>query len=246
MATPAYNGASVQKVDTDGTNSATSGTLTASAGSNRFLLVLVCAGAGTVGTHNSVAWGGAACTQRGSSLNVGSNGRMSLWYLKEANFPASATGTVVANFSTGQDEVWIAAVLYSDVDQTNPFKNASLTTNTGAANNSATITVTSDATCLVVGGVWGLNGSADTTSIAISAGTSRQEVDNLGSLGFEAGGFGDVAGGASNATTSWTFTMAAGDTMNNWGMVGDALQLASGGGGAVTNGGFRSLLGVGK
>lgn len=232
-ATPSYNGASVQVSDFDGNATATTGTLTASAGSNRLLEVTVGVGAGSVVAHSGVTWGGVSLTQRGTSFDVGAggHGRMSKWYLKEANFPGSATGTIVATLAGGQDEVWVVGVLYSDVDQTNPYKNVSMTTNTAANNNSATITVTSDANTLVTSTVWGVDIGGGLTSIAITAGTSRQEVDNLGGFNAEGGGAGDIAGGASNATMSWAYTMTSSNTMDDWGMVGDALQYQAGGGG---------------
>jgi hypothetical protein len=242
-ATPTYNGASVQVTDIDGDNTVTSGTLTASAGSNRLLEVTVGVGAGTPAVHSGVTWGGVALTQRNATLTVGPNGRVSKWFLKEASFPGSATGTVVATFASNQDEAWVAAVIYNDVNQTSPYKNASMTTATGAASNSATITVTSDAATLVTGSVWLLD-QGNAASIAITAGTSRQEVDNLASLGFESGGVGDIAGGASNATTSWTLTPAGG-TIDDWGMVGDALQYQAGSGSTAPPSGML-LRGGGK
>lgn len=243
-ATPTYNGASVQVTDIDGDASITTGTLTASAGSNRFLEVTVGIGAGTPAAHSGVTWGGAALTQRGATLTVGPNGRVSKWYLKEASFPGGASGAVVATLASGQDEAWVAAVIYNDVDQTNPYKNASLTTATAAASNAATITVTSDAATLVTGSVWLLD-QGNAASLAISAGTSRQEVDNLASLGYESGGVGDIVGGASNATTSWTLTPAGG-TIDDWGMVGDALQYQAGGGGSTAPPAGMLLRGGGK
>lgn len=244
MATPTYNGASVQVSDVDGNSTAITGTLTASAGSNRFLEVTVCVGAGSPDAHNGVTWGGVALTQRGSTLTIGPYGRMSKWYLKEASFPGGASGTVDVSLNASQDEVWVAAVLYNDVDQTNPYKNGSLTS-PGAVteNNAASVTVTSDATSLVTGSTWGIDLSGTVASIASTAGTTRQEVDNFNSGGFEAGSVADIAGSSPNTVISWAYTLGA--NMDDQGSFGDALQYSAGGGGGSTLTARKTLLGVG-
>lgn len=231
MATPSYN-ISNKTVDTDGGSSVTSATLTANAGSNRLAVAFLCVGAGSVAAHSSVAWGGASFTQRNSSLDVGGNGRMSCWYLKEADFPASATGTVVGTMASGQDEVVLFVYIMNDVDQTSPFRNASMTTNTGSGTNAASLTITSNAADLAVAACWGVDGSADNTGIGVVTGTSRQEADNVGGFGFESGGLGENAGGVTSVP-AWLFTETGAETMSSWGMLGDSYVGATGGAAAT-------------
>lgn len=231
--TPSYNGASIQVMDVDGGSTAATATLTASAGSNRFLEVTICTGDGTPTTHTGATWGGAALTQRGSALSVGhvgnDYGRMSKWYLKEANFPGGASGTINVTLGANQGEVWVVGVLYSDVDQTNPYKNAAMTTNIGQDNSNATITVTSDANTIVTASTWEIDQGGAAVTVTNTAGTTRQEAD-IFTGGYEQGSVADIAGGASDATISWTYALSSG-TVDDWGAFGDALQYGTGGGG---------------
>lgn len=242
MATPTYNaGGKVE--DVDGNNFAQISTLSAAAGSNRLLLVFVMTGAGTPQNHTGVTWGGVALTQRGSTLTIGPYGKLSLWYLNETSFPSGATGLINVSFAGNQDESFIGAVIYQDVDQASPFKNASLTTNSGTNSNSYSITITTDTTSLAVGGAWGIDTGGSVTSISSTAGTTRQEADNVGGLSAETGSVADIAGGASNATISWTAVLGGGLLTDDWGAIGDAVQYSGGGGGTIVK--TLAALGVG-
>ena len=228
---PTYN-TSAKVNDTDG-NSTASVSLTAGAGSRRLLEVWVMVTAGSPGTHNSVTWGGVSLTQRGTTLSVGSFGRLSKWFLKEASFPSGATGNVVATCSASQDQIVIMAMICNDVNQTSPYANASQTTATGAAALSASLTVTSVTGALVTAGVLGANSTTEATGISATSGTARQTQAVAGG-DFASMGIATLAGGSPNVTQSWSFTMSGGDTMSDWGMVGDSLTDDTGGGGGTT------------
>ena len=223
---PTYN-TSVSIQDTDGNSSATVA-LTAGAGSRRFLEVYVPVSAGSIAAHSGVTWGGVALTQRGSAVDNGANGRMTHWYLLEADFPGGATGNVVATCAASQDTIGVFAIISNDVNQSNPFENASQTTATGT-DNSASLTVTSTATASITNAVCGVNGSSEDIGINIGTGTSRQELETAAD--YVTFALGTAAGASPNVTPSWTFTMSGGDTMSTWGMIGDALKDDPGGGG---------------
>lgn len=239
---PSHNAAGGTS-STGGSTTITLSAFSAAAGSDRFLEVYCGIGTGsTPASPTSVTWGGVNCTQRGTGLSIHANAWMSKWYLKEADFPGGATGNVVATYAASHDEHALQAKVISDVNQSSPFRGASVTTNTGT-NATPTITVSSDAADLVSGGAFDLDVSGEITSISVSAGTSRHEIETIAG-GFECAGISDVAG--SSPTLTWAVNGTDGTTA--WGMMADSLQAPAGGGSkpfsglinlqAVNRGGF--------
>lgn len=220
---------SAQVNDQDGNSSATIGTFTAGAGSRRYAIAYMNVSAGSIAAHNSVTWGGVSMTQRGSSLDVGSFGRVSEWILPEASWPSGGTGAVVGTCASSQDQIVLFIGAHSDVNQAGPFTNGAPTTATGSASNSPSLTVPSTATDLVVANVIGVNSTAEDDTISVNAGTSREEVEVPADYTTYA--MGTIAGASPNVAQSWTFAMTGGDTMSNWGMIGDSLVHDGGGGG---------------
>lgn len=215
--------------DQDGNSSATIASFTANTGSRRYAIAHMDVSAGSVAAHSSVTWGGVSMTQRGASLDVGSFGRGSEWILPEASWPSGGTGAVVGTCASSQDQIVLFIAAFSDVNQAGPFTNGAPTTSTGSAGNSPSLTVPSTATDLVVATVIGVNSTTEDDTITVSAGTSREEVEVPAD--YTTFAMGTVPGASPNATQSWTFVMTGGDSMSDYGMMGDSLVHDGGGGG---------------
>lgn len=193
---------------------------TKTSGGNRVLLVWMFSNDGTIATHSGVTWNSVSLTQRGSSLDLGSGfNRLSLWYLLEADMPASG-GDIVATCSASQGEVYIVAALLENVDQTTTFRGTQ-TTNTGTATNSPTSGAISSATGdFVFGSVYLFHSGANITGLSSNGGTMVHESGPL------QGGF-NIAGvsyesGAASVTLDWTVT-SSGSAAEEYGVIGESI-----------------------
>lgn len=223
MATPVYNAAG-NVVETDNNSTATISSFSAAAGSNRFLEVWVGVGAGSPPDISTVTWGGQSLTQRGTTLTGATNWKLSKWYLKEADFPGSATGDIVATAAAAADEFVVMALVCEDVDQTSPYRNASQTTGDDGASTSPSISVTSNADDLVTAGVWCAYNAPAITAISNSAGTERTDTGAVAG-GYEIGSVATVAG-AATAVVTWSVSTGSGSLLTSLQMA-DSLQGAT-------------------
>jgi hypothetical protein len=231
MATPTFNFAAATSSASSGLTTLTLGSFSANAGSNRFLEVWI--GIGTGGTPaapSSVTWGGSSLSIRGSGQAVSSNWHHCKYYLKEADFPGGATGDIVVTWAYAHDEMALAAMVHSDVDQTNPYRNASQVQEVDSATNSPSISVTSDAADVVTAGCFAVMASASISGVANTTGTERADT------GIIAGGYENLScstlPGAATAVITWAVSNSG--TTNASGLQADSLQGAAAEGGSIT------------
>jgi hypothetical protein len=217
VAQPAFGAAAITTLE--------SAAFTIGSGSDRILMVGVLSGAGSPVDPSAVKWGGsggASLTQVGSTVNVGSFVKVSLWRLVN---PASGSNTVHVTWGSAQDERALVAAAYTGVDQTTPLGTPATATGT---NTTPTVNVSSAAGELVVDSVGFLDQGGNNRTLAVGASqTSRAEVEGA-NLGFEGLGISDEAGTAT-VTMSWTTS----GNVDNWGIIGVALKPSVGGGGAT-------------
>lgn len=151
-------------------------------GSNRALYSFVGLDATVPADPTNVKWGGAAgtsLTQIGTTLNVGSFGKISAYRLTA---PSASNLTLYVDWAAGHDEGMLAGLSYTGVDQTTP--EGSLATNVGSFSgvNSgiASVTLATSvgdyvlACCLVIDQAFHAPVSAPTGS---PAPTERYEVE---------------------------------------------------------------------
>jgi hypothetical protein len=224
-----------------GASTLTLASFSAAAGSNRFLEVWVGAASGSVAAPTGVTWGGNALTQRGTALTGASFANISKWFIKEASFPGGATGDIVATWAASQDERGLSALVTQNVDQTNPYRNASQVSEDDGASTTPSVTVTSNAADLVTCGIWVFDLGGAIVSLSATAGTEEAGCDT----GPIAGGFDNltvatVGGGSPTITFSMNIGGGSPDATL---MQADSLQEASGGGAAPTP--TLMMLGVG-
>lgn len=213
----------------------------AAAGSNRFLEVWVCVGSGSPAAPTGVTWGGNALTQRGSGLTGASFFNISKWFIKEASFPGGATGNIVATWAGNHDERALCALVTENVDQTNPYRNASQVSEDDGSSTTPSVTVTSNAADLVTCGIWVCDLGGALVTVSTTAGTEEAGCDT-GPVG---GGF-EYATAATVAGSSPTITFSmniGGGTPDATLMQADSLQEAAAGGAAPTP--TLMLMGVG-
>lgn len=241
MATPVFNAAGATSSAVSA-STLTLSSFSAAAGSNRFLEVWVGTGSVSPAEPTGVTWGGQAMTKRGTSQSLDAYWNHVKYFIKEANFPSGATGNIVATWAASHDERGLCALVHSDVDQTNPYRNASQTVESDGITDTPSISVVSDAADVVTAGLWNAETAGTMTSVAVTAGTERADTTPIG--GFENLSCATVPG-AATAVITWSITDVT--DMFVTGMLGDSLQGASGGGGGGGGPAFRmSLLGVGR
>lgn len=197
-------------------------------GTNRYLLVFVGSGAGTPVAPSSVKWGGSGgttMTQKGSTLNVGANGK---WSCYELIAPTAQTSTVYVTWGSAQDERWILAISFTGVDQTTPTRTMATATGTGGVPNfTMTVNATSVSGDLVVDGAAFLNGGADSATLATNGSqTSRQEVEGA-ALVYEGAGESTLTASGSSTTMAWTVSGTS-SASQDWGTFAMALINAEG------------------
>lgn len=220
-----------------GMTSLTTGTFALGSGaSNTVLYALVGCGAGSPVDPSSVTWnggGGESLTQIGTTINVGSYEKISVW---RKIAPTAATNSITASFGSSVDEVWIIGVSVKDADQTTP--------NGTVAQNSGTTTTPSATAATVSGDLvlsfmsWlDLSGSSRTCT---ASDTSIQEIEG-GANGMVYEGAGSSYGTASGATKAMNWTLSG--SVTRWGEFAFAINAAAVGGGANHNN--LTLLGAG-
>lgn len=122
-----------------------------SSGNNRVLVCILSAENGTTQATYSVNYGGIPLTKAtGVSIQSGSGftATLEMWYLLEANLPANGSHTlaIVPNsFTRTEYFTSIAAAVYSNVDQNNPFE--SFVTGNSSSSSPATLQLPSAMTC---------------------------------------------------------------------------------------------------
>ena len=203
------------------------GSLTVS-GSNRVLWVHVGSGAGTPVDPTSVKWGGSggtSLTQISTTLDVGSNEKISVWRLIS---PAATSSTVYVTWPSAQDERWIIAVAVQDADQTTP--NGTVATATGTS-NTPSVAATSTSGQLVLDFVSFLDTGSDTLTV----GAGQTQLENIAGgafSSFEGSASSTETASGSSTTMSWTISDVS---VNGWGIFAFAINDASGGGGPAGN-----------
>ena len=221
MATPVYNAAGNTSSST-ALSTLTLSSFSAAAGSNRFLEVWT--GIGTGGTPaapTGVTWGGVALTQRGTALTA-TPFSMSKWYLKEASFPGGATGNIVATWAASHDERGMCAMVHADVDQTNPYRNASQVSENDTTSNTPSVTVTSNSADVVTCGLWACDQGGTLTGVSTTAGTERTDT------GVIAGGYENLSASTVAGSSPTITHLTAGGAPDFTGMMADSLQGTSG------------------
>jgi hypothetical protein len=227
MATPTYNNSGA------GSNLTPATTVTlafaANAGSNRLLEVWVGSGSGTPTQPTGVTWGGQAMTIRGTGVTAAFCSFVK-YYIKEADFPGGATGTIVATWAAAKDERWILAMCHSDVLQAAPYRGASQTSEDDGDVTAPSIAIASDAADIATAGICVADDNdAELLTLGITTGTERGTVGVLN--GYEGSSSASVAG-ASTATITWAVTRTTNVIATL--MLGDSLQGAAAEGGSIT------------
>lgn len=177
--------------------SSVSGSHTPTSTTNGIAMICVTWQRGTLGTLNSVTYGGNAATQVGAQTEVSSGTkRVELW--RYLNPPAGAS-TVTATFDTTKNDMRMHVSTYTGVDQTTPLGTAA-TFNTFAG--TASVNVSSAAGELVV--------DCDLTDAIASAtvGAGQTQRANFGDTGNHLH-LGSEEAGAATTTMSWTLSTTA-------------------------------------
>lgn len=183
----------------------------APSGSNRLLCVGVAISDASVSTIDSVTQGATSLTEL-NNQTFGTYYRMGVWYL--AN-PATS-GTITADFGASQNEIYIAAMSFSGVDQTTPID-----TGTDAFTNSGSMpttnTITSETGDLVAAFCYG----------AISSGLAADPSGTLHDDQYGIGGY--TGGGTATVTGSASTELGFDGTANEHGVMTWNINQASGG-----------------
>lgn len=226
----AFDAASPDTSSNANVSSLTSGAFTI-AGTNRLLIGAMAAGAGTVAAHSAMKWGGSGgtdLTQIGSSLNVGANGRLSVWRLIA---PTAASQTLYGSYAAAQDETMIGGTSYTGVDQTTPVGTS--VTNTGTlsgAGGNMTVNVTTAVGDVVFAAFFVLDGNGNSpllTPNGTPAGTGRYEIEGA-QLGFEALQMQEVVATGTTTTVSCACAPTSGSLNADWGVIAFVIQAVSG------------------
>lgn len=207
------------------------------AGSDRVLLAGIASGAGTPVNPSGMKWGGSGGTvmaQIGTTLNVGSFGKLSAFRLTA---PAAASQTLYGSWGSAQDETMLGGTSYTGVDQATPTGTA--TTATGTATGSGSTNLTVNVTTVVGDLVWACffvldsNGNSPLlTPNGTPAATGRYEVEGA-QLGFEAIQIQEVVATGTTTTVSCAVQPTSGSLNADWGVIAFVVNPAAGGGGGV-------------
>lgn len=201
------------------------------AGSDRALLAAMIAGAGSLAAHSAMKWGGSTgtdLTQVGTTLNVGSFGRMSAWRLTA---PAAASQTLYGAYAANQDETAIGGTSYTGVDQTTPI--GTPVTNVGTAAGSGAVNMTVNVTTTVGDLVWAVfyaldqNGNSPLlTPNGTPAATGRYEVEGA-QLTYEAMQIQEVVATGTTTTVSCSIQPTSGSMNADWGVIAFVVNAAT-------------------
>lgn len=187
-----------------------------------YLLVGVINSDGSPTAPTSVKWGGAggtAMTQIGTTITLGSFGRMTWWELKA---PTVQTSTAIATWAGNQGEKGIIAVAYSGVDQTTP--KGTVAQAEAASSAAITVNAVSVAGDLVVDFAGFLDTGGGNRTLLVGAGqTSRQEIEGT-DLGSDGCGASEETAAGVSTTMSWTISSAS---IDEWGTFAVALKAAA-------------------
>lgn len=186
------------------------------AGDNRVLYVAVCSGANTPTNPTGVKWGGSggtALTQLGSTIDVGSNWKISLWRLIA---PTATSSTVYATWGASNDERWMFFISVKDADQTTP--NGTVATNTGTDQTPDCNVSGTSGDLLIDFAMVG-----DQTSSWSTAHTKLQEL--TGSTNWINGACGNATATGASTALSWTLGYAG----SSWSIFGLAINEAAAG-----------------
>lgn len=179
---------------------------------------------GTLGTLNSVTYGGNAMTLIAGATDGGGQRRAELWrYVGYASGASTVTGT----FDATKNDARMTVMTYTGVDQVTPIGTAA--TATGGA-SPITVNVTSAAGELVVDCA---EGGASADPITVGAGQTQRSNHGDGTNHTQVT---SEEAGAASVTMSWTLTAS-----DYWAQVAVPLKPAS----AAAACPSRSLLGVG-
>lgn len=207
------------------------------AGSDRLLFGFIGTAAGGGGAaHSGMKWGGSggtALTQIGSTLTVGSPGRLSAWRLIA---PTAASQTLYGNWAASQDESCIGGVSYTGVDQTTPVGTPATNTGSfaGVTSGNATVNVTTVSGDLVVACFWVVAQSAadpQMTPNGTPTPTGRYECEGA-QLTYEALQVQEVVATGTTTTVSCQYSSGAAFS-GDWGVIAFVVNAAAGGGGIV-------------
>ena len=191
-------------------------------GANRYLVGAIASGAGSPVDPSGMKWGGSAGTvinKVGSTLNIGSFGKLSLYTLVA---PAAQSATLYGNWGSNQDETAIGGVSANGVDQTTSTGAPNTAVGASQAPSVAIVTVADD---FVVDAVWFIDQAG--TDATLTTGANQTPRVNADPGAYEALGMStEVATGVST-TMSWTISNS---TSPNWGVIGIGLKPTTGGG----------------
>ncbi|MDX2059939.1 MAG: hypothetical protein SFV24_19170 [Gemmatimonadales bacterium] len=203
------------------------------AGANRLLLAAMASGAGTPQNPSSCNWqgsGGTALTQIGSTLNIGANGKLSVFRLIA---PTAAADTLYGAWGAAQDETILGGVSYTGVDQTTPV--GTPVTNTGTLTGGGgdmTVNVPTAVGDLVVAVFFLLDFNGNNpllTPNGTPAATGRYDVEGS-ELGFEALQIQEVVATGTTTTVSCAAAPTSGSLSAEWGVIAFVVNAATGGG----------------
>jgi len=219
---------------------------TVATGSNTAVFGFIGSGAGAgPSAHSAMRWRGSAgelLTQIGSSVDLNAFCRSSAW---RRVAPTAATDTAYGVTAASDDELCIAMVSYSGVDQATPV--GTPVTATGAltgATGTATVTVPTTAGDKVL--VWchanpSISATTPVFTAAASAdGTPTQRYFNNANMGgWEAMGLYEMTAGDSSTVVNVDISSA--DNGTSWAIIAFVVNAASAGGGAAASGTVNEL-----
>lgn len=216
--------------DTTGSGaSLTSGAWTIS-GSDRLLLGFLGNASGPTREPTGMKWdgsGGTALTQIGSTLTIGSFGRLGAYRLIA---PTASSLTLYGSFDGAADSAALGGDSYTGVDQTTPVGTPA--TNTGAIASSsgdATVTITTTVGDLVVAGLYLYDNSFHSPASAPGGSPTPTERYEAGTAD-ELMAIQEVV--ATGSSTTVTFTVTGTTTMDAfWGIIAFVVNPVAGGGG---------------
>lgn len=207
-------------------------------GSNKLAVVTVSVFENPPSTFTAVKWGGSGGTDMGSPvLSITYQGGSILWRLARYKLVNPADGqTAYASFSGAPVSAHITADTFSDVDQTTPIDNSSITS---TSNESPTVNPSLAITPTSVGQMISSAAALLSDGMTISAGTQGTKTNSI----YQFLGTAYSTSVASPTTHSWTAGSGSAGSFQ-WGSIGFALNDAGAGGGAAAQN-YLSLLGVG-
>lgn len=199
-------------------------------GSNRYLSVCAASGAVSAVGATEAKWGGSGGTAMstptgGGTQNIGGNGRMNLW---ELIAPTAQTESVYVNWGANQDETFIIATSWKDVDQTTPFNTIASATGTNLTPTASPASVSGDE---VMDYMFYMDGGADQETFTEGAGQTVIQTIREATTPYE--GMGSSQETATGASTTMSWTINSGSGIDTWGIFAFAVNEAAAGGGTA-------------